>query len=325
MQLPGSRRLASLATLALIAFVAALEPPQKSGGDKNTKSASKAAEFPTLDPFIETWGWRHYFDTPFEDLDVAKTLDDLDREWKSRDERSRVPRRDTKQDAAQSALLEPQIERSRRFQIALVPRVIASLQPLHKAYQWTAKQFQAAQRIGKGAALIEGAPTLSFSDTDSAANHAAIERFIAWFRENSAKREFFAAEILTYMQGPFAGLTYEVKESLKSTTTKKLDERTELRLAKSEHKPEPWILECVRDKSLLWSVVVSNAPAQSIADVKFGKDPPLKLHEWGWSLTLDVNEPKSGQTIDLFIGPSGELECYFFDANDDEHRSTKKY
>jgi hypothetical protein len=313
----AARAALSAAALACLCLASALQKPGSGEG-------GKPSDFPSLTPFVDTYAWDRFLDLPFEDLDVDRKVRELFDEQNDYAARRGDALGSGAKSESPSARLEPRIEGERRFRLALVPRAMASLQPMWKSFKWTAKQFAAAQRIAKGLATIEGVPALAFSETDEASNRAELDKLITWFREQVARPEIYAAMILSFDEGPFAGLPCDAKAAAKLVESKKLDGATELRLSKiGDHRPEPWVLECVRAKTTTWSMILSDAPAQTLGDLRFDKDPATKLDEWGWRVVLDADKGRDGKYLVVYVGAAGEREFYYV-RKPDKKKSSKQ-
>lgn len=210
-----------------------------------------------------------------------------------------------------SAELLPKLPESERSIYALIPVVMMKLAPLWEAKSWSDEQVALATQGGGIIAKITGSPTVEFKKGADAANRANFEKLVRWFHATTAKPECLAAMIFTMDDGPYVGFPHESAALLAGTTTKELDEHTELRLAKVDREGESWVLQCVRDGKPLWSRVVSGLPDGEVAEVGFADTDAKKVGPYGWHVPFWVDWPAGQEQAHLYLDAKGNLLFYF--------------
>ena len=276
------------------------------------QKASKHPEpsWPTYELFRSSRMFTAFF-PDLEEIDLAKTSDEL----KQMAEIQRQAKGAGESEGGGlpgdvSALLEPRVEEPLSSAFMFVPIVFMKLEPLWKADAWSKDQLALAQA---GLAILSTFPDLpkvAFQEGKNDGNRKALKELVRWFGVQSSKPERLAAMIPTMDYGPFAGLPYETKELLPPSGTQKLGEEMEIRLCRVERPKEPWVMQMVRGKELLWSRVVSGGPDESVREAELVGEPKA-LGVYGWKVHLRVRWSQGDEQGIVYVDSRGKLLFYY--------------
>ncbi len=302
------RSLVGIALVAWLAFASTAQETPK--GAAVTKEENLA--YPTFEPFTSSRMFK-VIAPDLEKVNLADLAKELGTVSEIGEESKRVAERatGTEKPKGPSAALLPELPKDARSLYSILPIVMMKLAPLWDTQSWSAEQVKLAQDAAKILTHFKGAPAFTCAEGKQTENRAALEALVRWFHATAARPECFAAMIFTMDDGPFAGLPYETTEVIATTSVQKLDEITELRLAKAARPKEPWILQCVRDGKLLWSRVVSAAPDESVAEVSFASTPPLKIGAYGWKVYMRVKWSYGPEQAHLYVDAKANPPFYF--------------
>lgn len=209
-----------------------------------------------------------------------------------------------------SAFLEPRVPDAARTSLPLLPAALMKLEPLWGAGGWSPEQLAAAQDVARFVATLPNGPELSFVAGKQADNGAELRSLVEWYRSQIAKPELYAAMIATFDDGPFAGLPYEPRGPLEPVQTLDLGEKVKLHLCRVDRPKEPFVLQVLRDKKVLWSRVVSGGPDESVRKVEL-RGQPQDLGDYGWKVFLTVAWSQGVEAGYLYLDADGKLLFYF--------------
>ena len=282
--------------------------------DPSQTPAPKPADelrYPTFEPFVASRMFGILGEPESIDLEeAAQEVTFMAEAGRvSLDAANRVTEREP--DQRPSARLMPELPEKERPIYSLLPIVMMKLAPLWEAAEWSAEQVRMASLGAKVVGRITGAPNLAFREGEHEHNRAELEKLVRWFHAIAARPEGMAAMIFTIDMGPYAGLPYAAAEALEPLAARRLDERTELRLAKVDREHEPWVMQCVRDGKPLWTRVVSGAPDGDVSAVRFARPRPAKRGSYGWEVFLVVDWPMGEEGAHLYVDAQGRLLFYY--------------
>jgi hypothetical protein len=268
--------------------------------------------YPTLEPFVGS----RMFSVLVQDVEqvdleaLAQQLAQISEiNVHSKDAAERVAGKRAPPDRP-SAKLSPQVPDNERALFALLPIVMLKLGPLWEAESWSAEQVKLAASGAAIVARITGAPALSFAEGRQAENRAALEVLVRWFHATAARPEACAAMIFTLDDGPYAGLPLPPGTASTPAGAQKLGEHVEVRLAKAEGLPEPFVVQTWRDGALVGERVVSAAPEGVVGEVAFLGEPK-SLGTYGWKVHLKVKWTYGQEQGHLYVDRDGKLLFYY--------------
>ena len=267
--------------------------------------------YPTFEPFRASRFTKELYKHP-ELLDLAELLKDVTDLREARDVGKAAGEQaagKSNKEKVPSALLEPVVEHGER--LPQLPLVLLKLEPLWKLEAWSPAELELARAGAKIVALLPDGPKLAFADGKPKENHEELEKLVRYYDAQLAKPERYAAMIMSMDDGPYVGLTYETTSALSGGTTRKLDDKTELRLTKVDRPGEAWVLQCVREGKPLWSRVISGAPDGIVNEVALSESEPQKLGTYGWKVFLNVKWTYGSERGYLYLDTKAGLLFYF--------------
>jgi len=294
--------------LAALLYVAALA---QSPAPTPAKPPVSEIVYPTLEPFRAARFTKEFYKHP-ELVDLAELLKEATDLREVRDVGKAAGEQatgKTSEEKVLSAHLEPVVEHGGR--LVQLPLVLLKLEPLWKSEAWGPADLELARAGAKIVELLPDGPKLAFADGKPKENHKELEKLVRYYDAQVARPERYAAMILSMDDGPYVGLPYETTSALSGGTTRKLDDKTELRLTKVDRPGEAWVLQCVREGKPLWSRVISGAPDGVVQEVALSKSEPQKLGTYGWKVFLDVKWTYGAERGYLYLDPKAGLLFYF--------------
>jgi hypothetical protein len=190
-----------------------------------------------------------------------------------------------------------------------IPLALHVLQPLWDSKDWTPEEMALARSAQEFFAADEGAPKLNFEEGKPERNHEQLVALGAWYGEQMKDPESYARMLLSTDDGPWLALDHDGKDVPEATSAMKVGEAFELRLCPTDD-PFPWVLQCVKQKKVAWSKVITQVEPDMGLEFMAKKDP-VKLGRYGWMVLMQFGVPMDMEATILYLDPEGDLLFYF--------------
>jgi hypothetical protein len=277
------------------------------------EGAEAPAAFPSLAPFEASRFWRVMGDELSSGSGFESIRSQIQTQYEITAASKEVGAKygPSRKKGEPEALMEDVPELAVRARWATVPFALSALFGLAGAQAWDAGQLE---RALDAAGVLEGlpkAPKLAFTADDLARNRALVAEAAAWYEAQLAIPQHYAAMILTDDDGPYVGLEVKGRKLLPSNAPVPLGDDLVLHLAREKKGDEPYVLQCVRGKKLLWSRRISDSPYGTVRKAAFDRQPPTPLDRLGWKVHLRVAWQMGEEYAHAYLGPDGDLICYF--------------
>ena len=210
-----------------------------------------------------------------------------------------------------SALMTKVPNLAERARWSATPFALEALFSLYENDEWDDSDVAQAQSAVDVLEGLSRLPNLRFVAGDTEKNRKTIRSAANWYEDQLAVPEHYASMIFIDDDGPFVGLKVKSKKQLPSLASVPLGEDLVLHLAKDKNEREPFVLQCVRGKKVLWSRRISDSPYQTVTDVSFSTKEPTKLDPLGWKVHMSVKWQAGTEYMHVYIDADGEFICYF--------------
>lgn len=204
------------------------------------------------------------------------------------------------------AELVPQVPLEQRWLYAMVPSLMAALEPLWNRATWTEDELALAREVSTFLHTEFGAPQASFAGA-SAENAASLRRLGAWFRDEVDRVDRYAAMTMTMDDGPFVGVPWDAPPAGRPVVQPL---RGTLRVEAwkvADNGEEVAIFAGRRGEETLWCRRITRGDGTPYARVRIDPLSAEDLGARGWR----INFSAGGEHAHLYVGPDGRFLFYF--------------
>jgi hypothetical protein len=206
--------------------------------------------------------------------------------------------------AASIADLVPYVPPERRPFHAMVPALVAALEPLWSRDAWSEDEVALAKEVGKFLHAEVGAPEETFA-AGAPGNAASLRRLAAWFRGEVGRVERYAAMTLTLDDGPFVGVPVA---ALPEGPPVVCPLRGALRVeAWTEGPDAAAVFAGRRGAETLWCRRITQKEGTPHTGVRVDPLSADDLAAYGWVVHFSAG----GEHAHLYVGPDGRFLFYF--------------